>query len=66
MIGDSDTEFIIPVYSETDAECPQEVSVKIYENDCVTLSAAFENSADLMSTLSNGTMKAKLVNQQVP
>ena len=62
MVGDSDIKFKAPVYSETDSNCPPVSGYTIYEKDCTTLSSAFENSSDLMSTLSDEFLNAKLVN----
>ena len=66
MIGDSKIKFIVPNYSQTDPNCQAVEHIKIYEKDCVTISSAFENSNDLMSSLSGGFLEAKLADETLP
>ena len=66
MVGDSNINFKAPNYIEIDVNCPAVESIKIYEKNCSTISAEFESSNDLMSSLSNGLLYAKLVNEQAP
>ena len=40
--------------------------MKIYEKDCKTLHTGFQNSSDLISSLINGFVYAKLLNETKP
>ena len=66
MVGDSKIRVKVPNYSETDSNCPAVEHIKIYDKDCLTISTAFENANDLMSTLSGGFLFANLVNIEAP
>jgi hypothetical protein len=66
MVGDLDPGFKVAKYAETDSNCPDVDTVKAYEKDCSTISSAFQNSDNLMTTLSSGYLWAKLVNNQDP
>ena len=65
-VSNSEKRFIVPYYSETDSNCPVVSQIKIYEKDCSTISTAFSNSNDLMSSLSDGLLYGELANDKVP
>jgi len=58
--------FKIPLYSNLDLDCPAVSSQQIYENDCTTLSTAFENSNNLIPSLQNGFLYANLADITTP
>ena len=66
MVGDTDPGFKVALYAETDSNCPDVDTVKAFEKDCSTISSAFKNSDNLMTTLSSGYLWAKLVNNLDP
>ena len=61
--ADDKMRFKVPNYTETDSNCPAITSIKIYNKDCVTLSTSFENPSDLISTLSDGYLYARLLDE---
>ena len=63
MVGDSNIRFKTPAYSETDSNCPAVSDYKIYDKDCNSISTDFENSSDLISSLTVGYLYAKLASQ---
>lgn len=66
MVSDSFIRFNVPEYSETDVECGPVISIQIYEQDCQTLSTAFKNADDAISTLSNGFYHLSLLDELTP
>ena len=66
MVGDLSIIFMVPAYGETDANCPPVSGVTIFENDCTTTSTAFESSANIFMSLTNGFYKATLADKTTP
>ena len=66
MVGDLNIYFTSPAYSETDSNCPPVSVITIFENDCTTISTAFENSANMITSVTNGFYNARLVDKTSP
>jgi len=67
MIGNSNKEFKIPEFLNTDSpRCPGVSDTKITTFDCATLHEDFDNSATLSSSLSSGFYFGKLVDETTP
>jgi len=54
------------LYAWTNSDCPEVTAETIFDKDCQTLSKYFENANNLISSLSNGYLLAKLADDTIP